>query len=144
MLLLCGGLVNGPYALITTAVSADLVRTESSWEPSGCRFKRVLTIYMLHQQGTHESLRGNSRALSTVTAIIDGTGSIGVYGTLICFAFITHKRTIQLKKHWYAKLQLYQKWSICSLYIQQKRVLFVMTREKENRPLSFIFVLSSN
>ncbi|XP_048839079.1 glucose-6-phosphate exchanger SLC37A2 isoform X1 [Brienomyrus brachyistius] len=51
MLLLCGALVNGPYALITTAVSADL--------------------------GTHESLRGNSRALSTVTAIIDGTGSIG-------------------------------------------------------------------
>lgn len=51
MLLLCGGLVNGPYALITTAVSADL--------------------------GTHESLRGNSRALSTVTAIIDGTGSVG-------------------------------------------------------------------
>ncbi|XP_041658195.1 glucose-6-phosphate exchanger SLC37A2 isoform X2 [Cheilinus undulatus] len=51
MLLLCGGLVNGPYALITTAVSADL--------------------------GTHESLRGNSRALATVTAIIDGTGSIG-------------------------------------------------------------------
>uniref|UniRef100_A0A8C9SZW4 Glucose-6-phosphate exchanger SLC37A2 n=1 Tax=Scleropages formosus TaxID=113540 RepID=A0A8C9SZW4_SCLFO len=51
MLLLCGALVNGPYALITTAVSADL--------------------------GTHKSLRGNSRALSTVTAIIDGTGSIG-------------------------------------------------------------------
>uniref|UniRef100_A0A8C8F7M1 Glucose-6-phosphate exchanger SLC37A2 n=1 Tax=Oncorhynchus tshawytscha TaxID=74940 RepID=A0A8C8F7M1_ONCTS len=51
MLLVCGALVNGPYALITTAVSADL--------------------------GTHESLSGNSRALSTVTAIIDGTGSIG-------------------------------------------------------------------
>ncbi|KAI5089462.1 glucose-6-phosphate exchanger SLC37A2 isoform X2 [Silurus meridionalis] len=51
MLLFCGALVNGPYALITTAVSADL--------------------------GTHECLRGNSRALSTVTAIIDGTGSIG-------------------------------------------------------------------
>uniref|UniRef100_A0AAX7UQ78 Glucose-6-phosphate exchanger SLC37A2 n=1 Tax=Astatotilapia calliptera TaxID=8154 RepID=A0AAX7UQ78_ASTCA len=51
MLLLCGALVNGPYALITTAVSADL--------------------------GTHESLKGNARALSTVTAIIDGTGSIG-------------------------------------------------------------------
>lgn len=32
MLLLCGGLVNGPYALITTAVSADLVRTDASWE----------------------------------------------------------------------------------------------------------------
>jgi OPA family glycerol-3-phosphate transporter-like MFS transporter 1/2 len=48
---LSGMLVNGPYALITTAVSADL--------------------------GTHESLKGNSRALATVTAIIDGTGSIG-------------------------------------------------------------------
>lgn len=40
----------------------------------------ILLIYMLYQQGTHESLRGNSRALSTVTAIIDGTGSIGAYG----------------------------------------------------------------
>ncbi|XP_047548075.1 glucose-6-phosphate exchanger SLC37A2 isoform X3 [Lutra lutra] len=51
MLIICGALVNGPYALITTAVSADL--------------------------GTHESLKGNAKALSTVTAIIDGTGSIG-------------------------------------------------------------------
>ncbi|KYO35816.1 glucose-6-phosphate exchanger SLC37A2 isoform X1 [Alligator mississippiensis] len=51
MLIVCGVLVNGPYALITTAVSADL--------------------------GTHECLKGNAKALSTVTAIIDGTGSIG-------------------------------------------------------------------
>ncbi|XP_072012706.1 glucose-6-phosphate exchanger SLC37A2 isoform X2 [Engystomops pustulosus] len=51
MLIICGMLVNGPYSLITTAVSADL--------------------------GTHESLRGNAKALSTVTAIIDGSGSIG-------------------------------------------------------------------
>ncbi|KAF7251169.1 Glucose-6-phosphate exchanger SLC37A1 [Varanus komodoensis] len=51
MLLICGALVNGPYALITTAVSADL--------------------------GTHKSLKGNAKALSTVTAIIDGTGSVG-------------------------------------------------------------------
>lgn len=52
MLMMMAGLfVNGPYALITTAVSADL--------------------------GTHSSLRGNSRALATVTAIIDGTGSVG-------------------------------------------------------------------
>lgn len=34
----------------------------------------------LYQQGTHESLRGNAKALSTVTAIIDGTGSIGMCG----------------------------------------------------------------
>lgn len=51
LLFLAGLFVNGPYALITTAVSADL--------------------------GTHESLKGNSRALATVTAIIDGTGSVG-------------------------------------------------------------------
>ena len=51
LMMLAGMLVNGPYALITTAVSADL--------------------------GTHESLKGNARALATVTAIIDGTGSFG-------------------------------------------------------------------
>ncbi|KAL9237145.1 hypothetical protein vseg_011731 [Gypsophila vaccaria] len=51
LMFVAGMFVNGPYALITTAVSADL--------------------------GTHESLKGNSRALATVTAIIDGTGSIG-------------------------------------------------------------------
>ncbi|XP_069750578.1 glucose-6-phosphate exchanger SLC37A2 isoform X1 [Narcine bancroftii] len=51
MLILCGTLVNGPYALITTAVAADL--------------------------GTHKCLKGNAKALSTVTAVIDGTGSVG-------------------------------------------------------------------
>ncbi|XP_061352595.1 putative glycerol-3-phosphate transporter 1 [Gastrolobium bilobum] len=51
LMFITGMFVNGPYALITTAVSADL--------------------------GTHKSLKGNSRALATVTAIIDGTGSIG-------------------------------------------------------------------
>jgi len=49
--LLTGVLVNGPYALITTAVSAEL--------------------------GQHPSLSGSSKALATVTAIIDGTGSVG-------------------------------------------------------------------
>ncbi|KAJ7542670.1 hypothetical protein O6H91_09G006000 [Diphasiastrum complanatum] len=51
LMMLSGLLINGPYALITTAVSADL--------------------------GTHGSLKGNARALATVTAIIDGTGSFG-------------------------------------------------------------------
>ncbi|CAI5985604.1 unnamed protein product [Closterium sp. NIES-64] len=51
LLSLSGVLVNGPYALITCAVSADL--------------------------GQHKSLQGNARALATVTAIIDGTGSVG-------------------------------------------------------------------
>lgn len=51
LMFVVGVFVNGPYALITTAVSADL--------------------------GTHKSLKGNSKALATVTAIIDGTGSVG-------------------------------------------------------------------
>ncbi|XP_073274415.1 putative glycerol-3-phosphate transporter 1 [Primulina huaijiensis] len=51
LMFITGLFVNGPYALITTAVSADL--------------------------GTHSSLKGNARALATVTAIIDGTGSVG-------------------------------------------------------------------
>lgn len=51
LMMAAGFFVNGPYSLITTAVSADL--------------------------GTHSSLNGNSRALATVTAIIDGTGSVG-------------------------------------------------------------------
>ncbi|KAF9600511.1 hypothetical protein IFM89_009960 [Coptis chinensis] len=51
LMFITGVFVNGPYALITTAVSTDL--------------------------GTHSSLNGNSRALATVTAIIDGTGSVG-------------------------------------------------------------------
>ncbi|BBN06279.1 MFS transporter, OPA family, solute carrier family 37 (glycerol-3-phosphate transporter), member 1/2 [Marchantia polymorpha subsp. ruderalis] len=51
LMMTAGVLVNGPYALITTAVSADL--------------------------GTHSSLKGNPNALATVTAIIDGTGSVG-------------------------------------------------------------------
>lgn len=51
LMFLSGLLVNGPYSLITTAVAADL--------------------------GTQSSINGNSRALATVTAIIDGTGSVG-------------------------------------------------------------------
>ena len=53
LMFVAGMFVNGPYALITTAVSADL--------------------------GTHKSLKGNSKALATVTAIIDGTVSVGAH-----------------------------------------------------------------
>ncbi|XP_065904156.1 glucose-6-phosphate exchanger SLC37A2-like isoform X2 [Dysidea avara] len=51
LMIITGACVNGPYAMITTAVSADL--------------------------GTHKSLQGSHKAKATVTAIIDGTGSIG-------------------------------------------------------------------
>ncbi|CEG44428.1 sugar phosphate [Plasmopara halstedii] len=51
LLLTSGFMLGGPANLISTAISADL--------------------------GTHESIKGNAEALSTVTGIIDGTGSIG-------------------------------------------------------------------
>lgn len=54
LLFVLGLFVNGPYALITTSVSAEL--------------------------GQHKSLEGNGKALATVTSIIDGTGSIGAAG----------------------------------------------------------------
>ena len=143
MLIICGALVNGPYALITTAVSADLVSAATSRKPgvtlgswSGPLspgpfppepFPRFLATQTrssesfrirrgspplpflnsepqhclspgqslsglllgaasglgphsaLSPQGTHKSLKGNAKALSTVTAIIDGTGSIGLW-----------------------------------------------------------------
>jgi len=59
LLLFVGLMVNGPYALITTAVSADL--------------------------GVHPSLQGSSKALATVTAIIDGTGITLFFEYLISF-----------------------------------------------------------
>ena len=61
LLMSVGLLVNGPYALITTAVSTEL--------------------------GTHQSLRGSARALATVTAIIDGTGSIGTHFSILDYIF---------------------------------------------------------
>jgi hypothetical protein len=61
MLSLMGFLVNGPYALITTAVSAEL--------------------------GVHPSLQGNAKAKATVAAIIDGTGSIGTSAKFAPFFF---------------------------------------------------------
>ncbi|RLN90652.1 hypothetical protein BBJ28_00004045 [Nothophytophthora sp. Chile5] len=51
LLFVSGFMLGGPANLISTAISADL--------------------------GTHESIRGNAEALSTVTGIIDGTGSVG-------------------------------------------------------------------
>ncbi|KAL3714062.1 hypothetical protein ACJRO7_006069 [Eucalyptus globulus] len=40
-------------------------------------FRRSFCTAVSTDLGTHGSLKGNSRALATVTAIIDGTGSIG-------------------------------------------------------------------
>lgn len=52
LMFLSGFFVNGPYSLITTAVAADL--------------------------GAQDMIKGNARrSLATVSAIIDGTGSVG-------------------------------------------------------------------
>ncbi|KAH8371680.1 hypothetical protein KR093_008433 [Drosophila rubida] len=65
LLIIVGIFVNGPYALITTSVSAEL--------------------------GQHSSLEGNANALATVTAIIDGTGSIGAaVGPLLAGVISSH------------------------------------------------------
>jgi OPA family glycerol-3-phosphate transporter-like MFS transporter 1/2 len=59
MMILAGLFVNGPVALITTAVSADL--------------------------GSHASLKGNARLQATVAGMIDASGSLGaaVQGAVI-------------------------------------------------------------
>ncbi|CAL8109061.1 unnamed protein product [Calicophoron daubneyi] len=59
LLIPLGFFINGPFSLITSVVSADL--------------------------GTHPSLEKNSRALATVSGIINGTGSLGAaLGPLLC------------------------------------------------------------
>ncbi|KAF6176845.1 hypothetical protein GIB67_026532 [Kingdonia uniflora] len=65
LMVVAGLFMNGPYALITIAVSADL--------------------------GTHHSLKGNSRALATVSAIIDGTGSTGTALGPLLTGFLSSK-----------------------------------------------------
>jgi OPA family glycerol-3-phosphate transporter-like MFS transporter 1/2 len=63
LMMISGMFFNGTYALITTSISADL--------------------------NTHCSLKGNSRALATVTAIIDGTGSVGAASGPLLIDFIS-------------------------------------------------------
>jgi len=73
LLAVCGSLVNGPYCLITTAVSADL--------------------------GTHPSLQGNKMALATVTAIIDGTGSMGQFHENVQSFVLLCRQTTAVFRH---------------------------------------------
>jgi len=58
LMMLVGMFINAPYALITTAVSADLGTTT----------------------------KGDADLMATVTGIIDGTGSIGAAIQVCCFA----------------------------------------------------------
>lgn len=102
LLFLSGTLVNGPYALITTAVAADL--------------------------GSNSAVGGNSRALATVAAIIDGTGSVGaaigpllagymstrgwnsVFAMLIVSVFIAELFLIHIAKYEIEVKRAQKKW----------------------------------
>ncbi|XP_055346808.1 glucose-6-phosphate exchanger SLC37A2-like isoform X2 [Paramacrobiotus metropolitanus] len=65
LLVITGLFVNGPYALITTAVSTDL--------------------------GTRPSLTKNTKALATVAGVIDGMGSLGsAFGPLVAGLLSTY------------------------------------------------------
>jgi OPA family glycerol-3-phosphate transporter-like MFS transporter 1/2 len=65
LMTICGMFVNGAYNIISSAISADL--------------------------GTHKLLQGNASAMSTVTGIIDGTGSAGAAVGQILVAWISEK-----------------------------------------------------
>ncbi|XP_058966040.2 glucose-6-phosphate exchanger SLC37A2 isoform X1 [Pocillopora verrucosa] len=65
LMIIAGILVNGPYSLITTAVSANL--------------------------GSHPCLKGNTKAMAMVTAIIGGTGSLGATLGPLLTGFIAPK-----------------------------------------------------
>ena len=65
--LIAGTFVNGPYALITTAGTVSQSLQSFSYQ--------ILFLFLVSAElGTKVP---NSHALATVTAIIDGTGSIG-------------------------------------------------------------------
>lgn len=84
VLFLTGLLVNGPYSLITTAVSAEL--------------------------GQHPSLRGSAKALSTVTAIIDGTGSLGTTASFIV-------GPLSANDHWSNVIYLLMAADVCAMIL---------------------------
>ena len=53
-----------------------------------------------HSQGTHKSLRGDQNAKATVTAIIDGTGSLGAAFGPLLIGFITDRHHTVSQKSW--------------------------------------------
>ncbi|KAF8693018.1 hypothetical protein HU200_039390 [Digitaria exilis] len=132
LMMISGLFVNGPYALITTAVSADL--------------------------GTHKSLKGDSRALATVTAIIDGTGSLGaalgpfltgfisrrgwdsVFVMLALCAFVA---AVLLSSHVKTEIpQIIQKWKNWSTNMQNGHAELVRVHACAREPNLYASLLS--
>ena len=76
LILLNGLFINGPYALITTAVANDLVCSNTA--------HHSLNNGVFSSQGTHKVLTENQKAKATVSGIIDATGSIGTVLVIFC------------------------------------------------------------
>ena len=68
-----GFFMGGPANLISGCISADL--------------------------GSHESIKGNKRAMSTVAGIIDGTGSLGAAIVQYLVGFLKDQTCHCVKKH---------------------------------------------
>lgn len=73
-----GAFVNGPYALITTAVSADL--------------------------GSHPQLGNDASALATVTGIVDGMGSAGAALCGVTVSLIARINAPANEDNWYVNV----------------------------------------
>lgn len=64
-------------------------------------------LFTLHcddglMQGTHKSLKGNQNAKATVTAIIDGTGSIGAALGPLIFGLVIDESVSELYPNLYS------------------------------------------
>ncbi|XP_022737937.1 putative glycerol-3-phosphate transporter 4 isoform X2 [Durio zibethinus] len=72
-----GGILAGYISDKLNARATTAASFMSAAIPSMLLYRAYGNISLSADLGTHSSLRGDSRALATVTAIIDGTGSVG-------------------------------------------------------------------
>ena len=52
------------------------------------QFVKLHNALLMFIKGTQKALRGDTKAMATVTAIIDGTGSLGT-GIILCSARVS-------------------------------------------------------
>ncbi|XP_028401776.1 glucose-6-phosphate exchanger SLC37A2-like [Dendronephthya gigantea] len=101
LMIFSGIFVNGPYGLITTAVSANL--------------------------GTQKALRGDTKAMATVTAIIDGTGSIGAALGPLLTSLIS-------KRSWNDVFYMLIAANVLAALLLVRQVVFEVNRYILNKP----------
>ena len=64
-------------ALVLPDVMVGIAEASATRRPATRYTRQSVSSTVAADLGTHKSLKGNARALSTVTGIIDGTGSVG-------------------------------------------------------------------